>query len=504
MGLNSQGGKGPCGGLVTWVEGGGGRFKASKWRRAEESGDGTVTSGHQPRPLLVTSSELVDSFELRLLNPVPESANIGQNACLSYSEHSSIPGGVAPGSSHLLDDAAGRRVFSGISRFPRPDIPALLHTHLTSPSSALKTSLLRVSKTSPCQVGESVSQNTCARSNGTTVDERLAYSPPAKANRAQSPAWVTIFSVRGNRAGRCRWSAGFLGPLHCGCVPYSLQSPSSALKTSLGRRNLYTSSRVLQTPTDEEESQQHIYSLVIMFARDPLVRALSELSVRPRICCADKRGTWKGEGAADRLYMGWHPDRRVTDSRSINRRIFDYTYSAVFTRAAVVPARAANKTTLNAIGCPFAVAARQFPFSRFLTEKSCITGNRLVSEEQKPRQEFRTWIGAVGVWDDSLPSPSLPPLHNEESLSRAVGVHFLLRIPNHKVLLSKVSAKASFITPAGSFQNIMEDRRVKTEVTDTGFRYLYWHQFKVKIMGNCITTRRNTLNTDKLKAAEEQ
>ncbi|KAJ8877926.1 hypothetical protein PR048_022385 [Dryococelus australis] len=32
-----------------------------------------------------------------------------------------------------------RRVFSGISRFPRLSIPALLHTHLTSPSSACKT-----------------------------------------------------------------------------------------------------------------------------------------------------------------------------------------------------------------------------------------------------------------------------------------------------------------------------------------------------------------------------
>ncbi|KAJ8866080.1 hypothetical protein PR048_033604 [Dryococelus australis] len=40
-------------------------------------------------------------------------------------------------------DAAGRRVLSGISHFPRPCIPTPPHTHLTSPSSALKTSLLR-------------------------------------------------------------------------------------------------------------------------------------------------------------------------------------------------------------------------------------------------------------------------------------------------------------------------------------------------------------------------
>ncbi|KAJ8895116.1 hypothetical protein PR048_000441 [Dryococelus australis] len=40
------------------------------------------------------------------------------------------------------NDAAGRRVFSRISHFSHPCIPALLHTHLTSPSSALKTSMV--------------------------------------------------------------------------------------------------------------------------------------------------------------------------------------------------------------------------------------------------------------------------------------------------------------------------------------------------------------------------
>ncbi|KAJ8878000.1 hypothetical protein PR048_022463 [Dryococelus australis] len=49
------------------------------------------------------------------------------------------------------------------------------------------------------------------------------------------------FRLHGNRPGRCRWSAGFLGdlpfppPLHSGAAPYSLQSPASALKTSLLR-----------------------------------------------------------------------------------------------------------------------------------------------------------------------------------------------------------------------------------------------------------------------------
>ncbi|KAJ8893714.1 hypothetical protein PR048_006314 [Dryococelus australis] len=46
------------------------------------------------------------------------------------------------------DDAAGRQVFSGIYSFPCPCIPALLHSHNNSPSSALKTSLLRSVQTS--------------------------------------------------------------------------------------------------------------------------------------------------------------------------------------------------------------------------------------------------------------------------------------------------------------------------------------------------------------------
>ncbi|KAJ8877974.1 hypothetical protein PR048_022437 [Dryococelus australis] len=59
-------------------------------------------------------------------------------------EPGSIPGWVAPGFSHVgivPDDDTDRRVFLGISRFPRPFIPALLLTHLASPSSVLKTSI---------------------------------------------------------------------------------------------------------------------------------------------------------------------------------------------------------------------------------------------------------------------------------------------------------------------------------------------------------------------------
>ncbi|KAJ8880576.1 hypothetical protein PR048_017046 [Dryococelus australis] len=57
----------------------------------------------------------------------------------------SIPGGVFPGFSHVGIVQLVGSFFSGISCFPRPCIP-LLHTHLTSPSSALKTQMLKQTK----------------------------------------------------------------------------------------------------------------------------------------------------------------------------------------------------------------------------------------------------------------------------------------------------------------------------------------------------------------------
>ncbi|KAJ8869265.1 hypothetical protein PR048_030837 [Dryococelus australis] len=81
-------------------------------------------------------------------------------------ESGSIPGGVAPAFSHVgivPYDAAGQRVFSGISRFPRPSIPALLHTHLAS-----------------ALIG---SQDLDV---GAAVVEPLNWSPPTRANRVKT------------------------------------------------------------------------------------------------------------------------------------------------------------------------------------------------------------------------------------------------------------------------------------------------------------------------------
>ncbi|KAJ8870698.1 hypothetical protein PR048_029723 [Dryococelus australis] len=79
-------------------------------------------------------------------------------------------------------------------------------------------------------------------------DERLACSPPIKAIRIQSPVGSLRIFACGNRAGRCRWSAGFLGnipfplPLHSGAAPYSPRSPSSDLDVK-SRPNIFSHSR---------------------------------------------------------------------------------------------------------------------------------------------------------------------------------------------------------------------------------------------------------------------
>ncbi|KAJ8891817.1 hypothetical protein PR048_004371 [Dryococelus australis] len=117
------------------------------------------------------------------------------------------------------DVAVCLRVFSGYFRF--------LHLRLVS---TLTWRALETSRPNPNPLGA-------------TVAERLARSPPPppKAIRVQSPAGSLQFFACGIRAGRCRWSAGFLGdlpvspPFHSGFAPYSSQSPSSVLKNSMLR-----------------------------------------------------------------------------------------------------------------------------------------------------------------------------------------------------------------------------------------------------------------------------
>ncbi|KAJ8870890.1 hypothetical protein PR048_027191 [Dryococelus australis] len=90
----------------------------------------------------------------------------------------SIPGGVDPGFSRVgigPDDAAGWRVFSGISRFPRPFNQALIHTHLTLPLSALKNSTLRAAQIS--SLGSLNSNSPACLPHSSLQDTRSCRSP---------------------------------------------------------------------------------------------------------------------------------------------------------------------------------------------------------------------------------------------------------------------------------------------------------------------------------------
>ncbi|KAJ8876103.1 hypothetical protein PR048_024012 [Dryococelus australis] len=81
-----------------------------------------------------------------------------------------------------------------------------------------------------------------------TVPKRLDYLPPTKANRVQPPAGPLRIFACGDRAGRCRLSASYLGdiplpsPLHSGAAPfsphYTLVDPQDFVAKS--RRNFST------------------------------------------------------------------------------------------------------------------------------------------------------------------------------------------------------------------------------------------------------------------------
>ncbi|KAJ8894319.1 hypothetical protein PR048_006939 [Dryococelus australis] len=96
-------------------------------------------------------------------------------------EPDSIPSGMVPRSSCVVfvqDDTSGRRIFSGISCSPHHSIPELLHTHLVSPSSALKTSLLRAAQIFPLHDLCRFQKKFCKRVG--CSDQHIVYSTRAR------------------------------------------------------------------------------------------------------------------------------------------------------------------------------------------------------------------------------------------------------------------------------------------------------------------------------------
>ncbi|KAJ8897650.1 hypothetical protein PR048_002999 [Dryococelus australis] len=177
-------------------------------------------------------------------------------------EPGSIPGRVTGFSlvGIVPDDAVGRRIFSGIFRFPPPIIPAPLHIHFNQPHwlsrpcyGGWKSAYLKLYSAFEAEkcgrdkdhfatlIKCAIATKRNALNWRATVAERLLCSPPTKAIRVQSPAGSLRILACGNRAGRCHWSAGPLEDLplppapHSDAALYSPQSHSSAIETSLLR-----------------------------------------------------------------------------------------------------------------------------------------------------------------------------------------------------------------------------------------------------------------------------
>ncbi|KAJ8866088.1 hypothetical protein PR048_033612, partial [Dryococelus australis] len=165
----------------------------------------------------------------------------------------SIPGGFTPGFSHVgivLDGAACRWVFSGHSRFPRPCIPAPLHPRDGVMSCPGMTGIYGSQLESPslgeyCLAQGQRNMGWRLLSSGHRKEKVTEIANSTLASHQGEPGSIpgraTGFSQVGiapdDTAGRRVYSGipRFPPPLHYGAAPYSLQSPSSALKTSLLR-----------------------------------------------------------------------------------------------------------------------------------------------------------------------------------------------------------------------------------------------------------------------------
>ncbi|KAJ8870282.1 hypothetical protein PR048_029303 [Dryococelus australis] len=127
-----------------------------------------------------------------------------------------------------------------------------------------------------------------------------ARLPPRRSGFDPRPGHFR-FSRVGNRAGRCRWSAGFffLGDLpfppsfHSGAGPYSCQSPASALKTSMLRDVQISSRNTLDDLKHAASSQLERWTAYKPFE----AFEQSRTAVLHEASCADRRIASHASGA---------------------------------------------------------------------------------------------------------------------------------------------------------------------------------------------------------------
>ncbi|KAJ8894970.1 hypothetical protein PR048_000278 [Dryococelus australis] len=129
-------------------------WEAFAWSDFAKPKSGWPDRESNPGPPEFESSELpLRHLTLLRVLYVHGAVVVGRLDCLlpTKANKAQTPGRVIPRFSQVEtvpDDAAGQWVFSGICSFPLPCISALLHSHIISPSSALKTSLLRATQIS--------------------------------------------------------------------------------------------------------------------------------------------------------------------------------------------------------------------------------------------------------------------------------------------------------------------------------------------------------------------
>ncbi|KAJ8884362.1 hypothetical protein PR048_016219 [Dryococelus australis] len=123
---------------------------STRWRNRERITNQRMSTSMHIKGAAV--AERLDCFEL--------------NSQPGHSRFSHL--GIAP------DDAAGRRVFSGISRFPCPFIPTLFHSHLILSSSAHKTSF-------KCEETADKLYSKCTKAND--KDETRGFASPHNFHR---------------------------------------------------------------------------------------------------------------------------------------------------------------------------------------------------------------------------------------------------------------------------------------------------------------------------------
>ncbi|KAJ8871384.1 hypothetical protein PR048_027701 [Dryococelus australis] len=237
----------------------------------------------------------------------------------------SFPGGTAPAFSHVgivPDDAAGPRVFSGISCFPRLFIPELLYTHLNHPPKSRFTDSLTVAlaPAPECKDGE---EREIPESRPAGQRHRPARFPRAKTRERPlqelNPARLDKKSqvqrtkqLCSATAGRVNWPRSALGrhdvniadirSREVACVRRGIFSPSAMsgavgiIARQPGRQSCSVSTRHMDVNNSRPWGQRQRVLNIRLARRRPILPIAVELKLRGRISFTNLPEIFTSEG----------------------------------------------------------------------------------------------------------------------------------------------------------------------------------------------------------------